>query len=105
MYKSILLSVSLIFCCNCYSYNEISNKTFVVGKHYKITNKDRQILKTKILAEKGDSLLISGYKRATTLSKEKITKLEERKFSTAKTVGWPSLIIGILIGLSFYSLR
>lgn len=105
MYKILIPSLSLLFCCSCYTYNESLNQNYEIGKHYKITNTHNKIVKSQLLAEKGDSVVISGYKSATTIAKKDITKLEIRKFSYEKTIGLPILIGGILTGLGFYSIN
>lgn len=105
MYKIIIPSLTLLFLCNCYTYNESLNQNYEIGKHYKIITADKKTLKAQLLSEKGDSLVISGYKSALTIAKKDIIQLDRRNFSYEKTIGLPILIVGILTLLGIYSVN
>lgn len=105
MHKIIIPTLTLLFLCNCYSYNESLNQNYEIGKHYKITTADNKIIKAQLLAVKGDSLVISGYKSASTIAKKEIIQLDRQNFSYEKTIGLPLLIVGILTLLGIYSVN
>lgn len=86
--KNLSLIIIILFTTSCYSYqNTTDNKSFDIGKTYKITNNNGVKTKLNITEIKNDTIMGLNKNQKIDIPISEITKYQKRKFSWGKTIG------------------
>ncbi len=103
---ALLLSIIVLF-QSCYSYKTVDYNNSVVKttKKIKITTKDNQNIKGKVIQNNNTEIVVNSSKKrpSVTIPKSSIKKIQVRKFSFLKTGG--TGLIGLSAALFAFAVR